>query len=283
MDLVELTYFEVDFSNTSQYNVNMKENGASDAKNANNGFVVPVVFDVSTQWYSKLIQLYFTVKILNATSIPLELRFDIPFGISPKEFLLPLHLAEAGRMRWHPLGNSYLWSEAHNLSDLLSFESKIGFLRSYVCYPSHPSSDPYRCCFSLQRISIPTADRLKKGSNQTDGQGLLDSRTSSNILQNQLGSSTQLWGNNVEKSEDSLRHACILLILFLLEVKLLFAFRKYAQLSMVRALSSFSTKWFMRTLVPQPSSNAMFILSVTSSAFAGPFAGRTGAITFQPR
>ncbi|XP_022765514.1 uncharacterized protein LOC111310374 isoform X3 [Durio zibethinus] len=170
MDLVGLTYFEVDFSNTSQYNVNLKENGAADAKN---GFVVPVVFDVSMQRYTKLIRLYSTVIILNATSIPLELRFDIPFGISPKildpvypgqEFPLPLHLAEAGRMRWRPLGNSYLWSEAHNLSDLLSLEGKIGSLRSFVCYPSHPSSDPFRCCLSLQHISMPAADRLKKGS-----------------------------------------------------------------------------------------------------------------------
>lgn len=36
-------------------------------------------------------------------------------------------------------------------------------------------------------------------------------------------------------------------------------------------------------LVPQPSSNAAFMLSVTSSAVAAPFAGRTSAITFQPR
>lgn len=36
-------------------------------------------------------------------------------------------------------------------------------------------------------------------------------------------------------------------------------------------------------LVPQPSTNAAFILSVTSSAVDGPFAGRTRAITFQPR
>lgn len=79
-----------------------------------------------------------------------------------QEFPLPLHLAEAGRMRWRPLGNSYLWSEAHNVSDLLSSESKIGFLRSFVCYPSHPSSDPFRCCLSLQHISLPAADRLKK-------------------------------------------------------------------------------------------------------------------------
>lgn len=35
--------------------------------------------------------------------------------------------------------------------------------------------------------------------------------------------------------------------------------------------------------VPQSSPNAAFIISVTSSALAGPFAGRTQAITFQPR
>ncbi|XWS30007.1 hypothetical protein CRYUN_Cryun24cG0081100 [Craigia yunnanensis] len=195
MDLVGLTYFEIDFSNTSRYNVNMKENGAADAKN---GFVVPVVFDVSMQRYSKLIRLYSTVIILNATSIPLELRFDIPFGISPKildpvypgqEFPLPLHLAEAGRMRWRPLGNSYLWSEAHNLSDLLSLESKIGFLRSFVCYPSHPSSDPFRCCLSLQHISIPAADRLKKGSVTHVDETLNQSIQSCNKILNGLGKS----------------------------------------------------------------------------------------------
>lgn len=60
MDLVGLTYFEVDFSNISQYNVNTKENGVVDAKN---GFVVPVVFDVSMLRYSKLIRLYSTVCI----------------------------------------------------------------------------------------------------------------------------------------------------------------------------------------------------------------------------
>ncbi|XVF23437.1 hypothetical protein REPUB_Repub13aG0038400 [Reevesia pubescens] len=195
MDLVGLTYFEVDFSNTSQYNVNLEESGASNAKN---GFVVPVVFDVSMQRYSKLIRLYSTVIILNATSIPLELRFDIPFGVSPKildpvypgqEFPLPLHLAEAGRMRWRPLGNSYLWSEAHNLSDLLSLEGKVGFLRSFVCYPSHPSSDPFRCCVSLQHISIPATDRLKKGSMSRVDDSLKQSIQSCNKILNGLGKS----------------------------------------------------------------------------------------------
>ncbi|XVE86346.1 hypothetical protein DITRI_Ditri18aG0027900 [Diplodiscus trichospermus] len=195
MDLVGLSHFEVDFSNTSQYNLNMKENGASDAKN---GFVVPVVFDVSMQRYSKLIRLYSTVIILNATSVPLELRFDIPFGISPKildpvypgqEFPLPLHLAEAGRMRWRPFGNSYLWSEAHNLSDLLSLESKLGFLRSFVCYPSHPSSDPFRCCLSFQHFSIPAADRLKKGSVSHVDDTSNNSIQSCNKILNGLGKS----------------------------------------------------------------------------------------------
>ncbi|GLT57665.1 hypothetical protein SLA2020_306220 [Shorea laevis] len=170
IDLVGVTYFEVDFSNATKYNMNVEEKGTA---NTNTGFVVPVVFDVSVQRYSKLIQLYSTVIILNATSMPIELRFDIPFGIAPKildpiypgqKFPLPLHLAESGRMRWRPHENSYLWSEVHNLHNILSQESKIGFLRSFVCYPSHPSSDPFRCCFSLERICLPTAVRPKKGS-----------------------------------------------------------------------------------------------------------------------
>ncbi|CAI9260483.1 unnamed protein product [Lactuca saligna] len=56
------------------------------------------------------------VILTNATTIPFEVRFDIPFGVSPKildpvypghKFPLPLHLAELGRIRWRPLGNTY--------------------------------------------------------------------------------------------------------------------------------------------------------------------------------
>ncbi|XP_050382411.1 uncharacterized protein LOC126799284 isoform X2 [Argentina anserina] len=167
MDLVGLTYFEVDFS--MSYNDNM-ENHRS---NANAGFVVPVVFDVSVQRYSKLIRLYSTVILSNATSMPLELRFDIPFGVAPKildpiypgqELPLPLHLAEAGRIRWRPVGDSHLWSEVYNLSNLLSQEGKIGFLKSFACYPAHPNSDPFRCCISVKNISLPSPVMSRKSS-----------------------------------------------------------------------------------------------------------------------
>ncbi|KAJ0027885.1 hypothetical protein Pint_36533 [Pistacia integerrima] len=122
---------------------------------------------------------YFEVILSNATSIPLELRFDIPFGLAPKlfcyfrswtqyilakEFPLPLHLAEAGRMRWRPLGKSYLWSEAHTVSTIISQESKIGYPRSFVCYPSHPSSDPFRCCISVQNVILPSSSGSKRSS-----------------------------------------------------------------------------------------------------------------------
>ncbi|XP_059667459.1 uncharacterized protein LOC132312914 [Cornus florida] len=184
MDLVGVSYFEVDFSKSSnnigvdsirdalKNNKNVEENNQIDA---NSGFVVPVVFDVSVQRYSKLVRLYSSVILFNATSIPLEVRFDIPFGVSPKildpiypcqEFPLPLHLAEAGRMRWRPLGHTYLWSEAHNISNILSHESRIGFLRSFVCYPSHPSSDPFRCCISVQDICLPSTGKPSKGSSR---------------------------------------------------------------------------------------------------------------------
>ncbi|CAK7357552.1 unnamed protein product [Dovyalis caffra] len=185
MDLVGLTYFEVDFTkvskrtevektgNVSKYDMDLEENARF---NTDSGFVVPVVFDVSVQRYTKLIRLYSTVILANTTSVPLELRFDIPFGVSPKildpiypdqELPLPLHLAETGRMRWRPHGNSYLWSEVHDISSILSHESKIGFLRSFVCYPSHPSSDPFRCCISVQSFSLPSSRKLKKGSYNT--------------------------------------------------------------------------------------------------------------------
>ncbi|BAT73681.1 hypothetical protein VIGAN_01119500 [Vigna angularis var. angularis] len=164
MDLVGLTCFEVNFSKS--YNETSEDGSLNTAPT----FVVPVVFDVSVVRHSKLIRIYSTVVLLNATSTPLELRFDIPFGVSPtllgpiepgQQFPLPLHLAEAGCVRWRPLGNSYLWSEAHNLSNLLSVNSKVGNFKSFMCYPSHPSSLPFRCCLSFKNISLTSSGWLK--------------------------------------------------------------------------------------------------------------------------
>lgn len=81
-----------------------------------------------------------------------------------QELPLPLHLAEAGCISWRPLGNAYLWSEACNISNILSHEAGIGFLRTVGCYPSHPSSDPFRFCISVQDICLPASGR------PTDGQ-----------------------------------------------------------------------------------------------------------------
>lgn len=55
MDRVGLTYFEVDFYKAHN------ENGRDISMDTTSGFVVPVVFDVSVQRYSKLIRLYSTV------------------------------------------------------------------------------------------------------------------------------------------------------------------------------------------------------------------------------
>ncbi|XP_022149965.1 uncharacterized protein LOC111018256 isoform X3 [Momordica charantia] len=178
MDLVGQTYFEVDFSKASNEELNMSANMSKDVdnkykKHMSRGFIVPVVFDVSVQRYGKLIQLYSTVILFNQTSMPLEFRFDIPFGVSPKildplnpgkAMPLPLHLAEAGCVRWRPSGNSYLWSETCNLSNLLAQESKIGLFRSFVSYPSHPSSDPFRCCMSTRNIILPSYQKPRQQS-----------------------------------------------------------------------------------------------------------------------
>ncbi|XP_057415336.1 uncharacterized protein LOC130710179 isoform X3 [Lotus japonicus] len=171
MDLVGLTCFEVNFSKTYD------QNGQGGRMNSGATFVVPVVFDVSMLRYSKLIRIYSTVVLLNATSTPLELRFDIPFGVSPtildpihpgQQLPLPLHLAEAGCVRWRPTGNSYLWSEAHNLSNLLSITGDVGSLKSFMCYPSLPSSHPFRCCMSVKSVSLSSSGRLKNNVSTDD-------------------------------------------------------------------------------------------------------------------
>lgn len=103
------------------------------------------------------------LSVLMYTRKPCILHFQILDPIFPgQELPLPLHLAEAGRMSWRPIGNSYLWSEYYNLSYLLSQDSKIGFLKSFVCYPLHTSGDPFRCCVSVRDIRLHSSSQLKK-------------------------------------------------------------------------------------------------------------------------
>lgn len=79
-----------------------------------------------------------------------------------KEIPLPVHLSEAGQIRWHPVGRTYLWSETRSLSSLLSRENRVGFMKSSVCYPSHPSNDPFRCCVSVEEYNVPSSVSTKK-------------------------------------------------------------------------------------------------------------------------
>lgn len=55
-----------------------------------------------------------------------------------------------------------MWSEPHNVSSILAQESKIGILRSFVCYPSHPSNDPFRCCLSVMKLQLPSFQESNK-------------------------------------------------------------------------------------------------------------------------
>lgn len=72
-------------------------------------------------------------------------------------------------MRWRPLGNNYLWSEVHNLSMILSTENRSGFLRSLSCNPSHPSNYLFRCCLSVQDMSLSLSGRLRRRSSCLNG------------------------------------------------------------------------------------------------------------------
>lgn len=88
--------------------------------------------------------------------------FQILGPIRPgQEFPLPLHLAESGCIRWRPLGDSYLWSEAYNISSIISQDVRIGFLRSFVCYPTHPNGEAFRCCISINDQCLPQVGRVK--------------------------------------------------------------------------------------------------------------------------
>lgn len=62
---------------------------------------------------------------------------------------------------WRPLGNSYMWSDV-NLSKILSTESRSGSLRYLACNPFHPSSYLFRCCLSVQDISLSLSGRMKR-------------------------------------------------------------------------------------------------------------------------
>ncbi|PNT66537.1 hypothetical protein BRADI_3g13757v3 [Brachypodium distachyon] len=174
IDLVGIYFFEVNFSSSKKPILggeSLEAFGSNRKSSHHDGLIVPVVLDVSLQNYSKLVRVYSTVILCNATSMPLELRFDIPFGVSSKvigpvapnkEIPLPVHLSEAGQIRWHPVGRTYLWSETHSLSTLLSRESRVGFMKSSVCYPSHPSNDPFRCCVSVEEYSVPSSSSAQK-------------------------------------------------------------------------------------------------------------------------
>ncbi|KAG0501172.1 hypothetical protein HPP92_001244 [Vanilla planifolia] len=79
-----------------------------------------------------------------------------------QELALPLHLAETGHIRFHPVGTNYLWSEAQSLPNILLHENRPGLLRSFVCYPTQPSSDPFRCCISVEDYSLSSFGAARK-------------------------------------------------------------------------------------------------------------------------
>ncbi|KAL7616014.1 hypothetical protein Lser_V15G02694 [Lactuca serriola] len=132
---------QVNYNNIHKFQVSLRrEQGKSALQNS------PVMTDVHLESTMNLninvTESLIEVILTNATTMPFDVRFDIPFGVSLKildpvypghEFPLPLHLAESGRIRWRPLGNTYLWSEAYSISNILSNESKIGHLRVF-CY-----------------------------------------------------------------------------------------------------------------------------------------------------
>ena len=72
---------------------------------------------------------------------------------------LPVHLAQTGKMRWRPLGSNFVWSEAQSLRLLLQVpDSQLGLHRPVLCYPSHRTNRPFRCCLSVSYSPIAAVD-----------------------------------------------------------------------------------------------------------------------------
>uniref|UniRef100_A0A7I4B673 Uncharacterized protein n=1 Tax=Physcomitrium patens TaxID=3218 RepID=A0A7I4B673_PHYPA len=183
IDLVGSRSFEASFSENEfrdGYNSNVNSNTGNlprqssfqklevDNRDKSDVFRTPVVFEVTIQRYSKLVRLCSTVAVVNMITVPLEIRFDIPFTLSPKVMEpvppgqvlpLPVHLAQTGKIRWRPLGNSFVWSEVLSLRHLLqSAESPQGIHRSVLCYPNSRTGRPFRCCLSVNHSHIDAVD-----------------------------------------------------------------------------------------------------------------------------
>ncbi|KAJ7542559.1 hypothetical protein O6H91_09G000500 [Diphasiastrum complanatum] len=200
IDLVGCRSFEVVFSNSigsSEHDVRIKnvpdpiqeilDEDETESLQKANLFSTYAVLEVTVQGYSKLIRLHSKVSLLNATSKPLEVRFDIPLGVSPKVLdlvmpgqatFLPVHLAETGKMRWRPYGSSHLWSEAQSLSNMMFSSSHY---RSVVCYPVHPGSKgPFRCCLSVCQSHISLTEANMPGNLISAKNGILEKRKGHN-------------------------------------------------------------------------------------------------------
>ncbi|CAM6098991.1 unnamed protein product [Calypogeia fissa] len=172
IDLVGSVSFEAIFSDDSGDGGSRPNKGSFQEIESERGgsFSAPVIFEVTVQRYSKLVRVCSMVSLVNTTSVALELRFDIPFLISPKVMdpilpghvmPLPVHLAETGRMRWRPLGNNHLWSEVQLLPNLLEIgDTRLGFHRPVVCYPVNPSNGAFRCCIAVENHPIPAAEAV---------------------------------------------------------------------------------------------------------------------------
>jgi hypothetical protein len=42
-------------------------------------------------------------------------------------------------------------------------------MKSSVCYPSHPSNDPFRCCVSVEEYSVLSSSGTRKGQCCSEG------------------------------------------------------------------------------------------------------------------
>ena len=111
--------------------------------------IVYLAKSLKTGHQSKLLQHHLMRVIFLQVMEPI-----LPGNVVP----LPVHLAETGQMRWRPMGNSHVWSEAQSLSHILTLPNQAS-VRSFVSYPVNPNNAIFRCCIMAQENVVTSVSR----------------------------------------------------------------------------------------------------------------------------
>ncbi|GBG88351.1 hypothetical protein CBR_g47049 [Chara braunii] len=145
------------------------------------GTTIPldVVCEVKKQRYSKRVSVRSKFQLFNSTSLPLEVRFNIPLALAPKilgpvfpgqSLPFPVHLAESGPISWRPFNSTYVWCEPISLANLKTkaTSDRPGLQRSVVCPPASVRDDAFRSCITITEKGVELLGRGRKDADRSE-------------------------------------------------------------------------------------------------------------------